>query len=272
VTGNSKSMKTSIKLNKGQLDLLGLVVKYRFVSVGQIQRYMQLSSRTSINKKLTILINAGYLGMRYDNSYKFRHRPAAFYATPLCLKLLLETGTAQYITEKLIKASYKDKTATEQFIDDSWAIFDIALGLEGSYPGIQLYTMRQLASFDYLPYPLPELYIVRKDTDETKRYFLIRFAANKPGFTLTNRIKQLVAYAEDGSWDITGNEFPVVLGVCDTPGIERLVQRTTRRAISQSSELLELYTSSTKSVIGLNPNNTTIWTAIDNPGELLKLN
>jgi DNA-binding Lrp family transcriptional regulator len=258
-------------LNNGQLELLVLITKYRFVTVKQLSETLSIQV-SALHEKLDILQKQGYVIKRYDASYKFKGRPAGFCVTPRTLRLLKELGKAKYITDNLIKISYKDKSqASEQFMDDCFTIFDMAKNLERSYPGIKLYTARQLSSFDYFPKPLPDLYVVHGVGQATTRYFLFRFAAGKQYFTHIKQIKQLIAYTEEDNWSQTGNDFPTILTVCDTASIERLVQRTCRQAISQSSEVIDVYTTSTKAVTSPYTDVATIWTDIEEPDELISL-
>jgi DNA-binding MarR family transcriptional regulator len=258
-------------LNTGQLTLLSLIAKYRFVAVKQLSSSLGINI-SALHEKLDILIKKGYVIKRYNPSYKFQARPAAFCLTPRSLKLLQELGEAKYITTVLIKASYKDKTQTgEQTMDDCFTVFNIAQSLERSYPGVKLYTARQLAILEYLPKQLPDLYVVLGEGEHISRYFLIRFPLHKPNSSAVGQIKKLVEYAEDDNWNITGHAFPTILAVCDSTRIERLVQRTFQWAIGQSSEFLEVYTTSTKAASQLSKENMAIWTDIDDIDELREL-
>lgn len=258
-------------LNTGQLTLLSLIAKYRFVAVKQLSSVVGINI-SALHEKLDILIKQGYVIKRYDASYKFQARPAAFCLTPKALRLLQELGETKYITATLIKASYKDNTQTgEQTMDDCFTVFNIAQSLERSYPGIKLYTARQLAILEYLPKQLPDLYMVLGEGKSICRFFLIRFPFHKPNSSAVVQIKKLLEYAEDEKWAVTGHEFPNILAICDSTRIERLVQRTFRWAIGQSPEFIEVYTTSAKAASHLSKENRAIWTDIDDIDELREL-
>ena len=71
-------MKTSVAINKGQLELLKFVAKYRFVTSYHVQKQFAYKSRNSVNNKLKRLVDAGFLGMKYDNAKKLSGIPASY--------------------------------------------------------------------------------------------------------------------------------------------------------------------------------------------------
>jgi hypothetical protein len=175
------------------------------------------------------------------------------------------------VTDAVIRSSYSDKQASEQFIDSNLALFAMAQALERTHTNTRIFTARQLGGFEYLPRPLPDLYLVHNQGDVTIRYFLYHYRDGKRyDIPVRSRIQQLITYRESGNYEVTGNNFPTVLAVYDTTSIQRLTQRTFRNALNRSYESLAVYTTSRTAVTSLGKESA-IWSPIEDPEELIPL-
>ena len=85
------------------------------------------------------------------------------------------------------------------------------------------------------------------------------------------RARQLIAYVESNKYAESGNEFPVILFVCDTPAIERLAGRLTRSLLNKSYESMSVYTSSTGALLQQQTSDEAIWSSLETPDELIAL-
>src|ERR1700759_2928953 len=69
-------------LNNQQVEVLDWLYRFRFSTSRQIARCLGKDKFKSVQKKLQILEKQGYIGKRYDGSYKLQGRPAEYYLTP----------------------------------------------------------------------------------------------------------------------------------------------------------------------------------------------
>lgn len=263
-------MKTTVSLNPKQQDLLELIAKYRFITIANVQTFYGLKSRGGVHEKLSVLVKSGHLAFRYDRDYKFRYRAGSYYLTPKGLRAIQDS--TPYITDATIRGAYADKNASEQLLDASNTVFEMVQNLTRLYPGMKAFTPRQLSGFDYFPKPLPDLYLAHIKEDETNRYFLYHLRDGKRYDVAVNaRARQLIAYVESNQYAESGNDFPVVLFVCDTPAIERLAGRLTRSLLNKSYESMSVYTSSTGALLQQQTTDEAIWSSLETPDELIAL-
>lgn len=255
-------MKTSVTLSTQQLQLLLFIAKFRFVTIADIQTHFGLSSRGSVHTKCRILLEHGYIAAQYDKSYKLIARSAAYYLTPKGLRAI--QPQAPYITDSVIKNAYSDTNANQQFVDSCFTICRLALSLQNAYPTMKVLTARQLADFDYFPRPLPGLYLANIEAGETRRYFLY-YLKNVTRYDIAVRacLQKLISYRESGEYDISGNEFPTILFVCDSAAIEQLVRRLMPKLLNRSFESLDVLTTSTTALLETRAGESEIWTTLD---------
>lgn len=263
-------MKTSVTVNKGQLDVLIFIAKYRFVTVAHIQNNFTYKSRTSVNNKLKRLVDAGLVGMRYDSTKKLSGIPAAFYLTPAGLRIVQKE--LPYVTDLAIRNAYADKKASESLIQESSEIFELAQSFLRNYPGMKALTARQLGDLDYFPRPLPDLYLTHKQNEATSRFFLYHFRdVMRYDVAVNAGVGRLIKYREADTYAESGNEFPIVLFVCDSAAIERHAQRVMRGALNKSYESMLVYTTSYQALINQKDKDQPIWSSIDDPEALITL-
>lgn len=263
-------MKTSVSLNQKQLDLLELIAKYRFVTVANVQAHFNLKSRGGVFEKLNVLVASGHIAMRYDKSFKLQYRPASYYLTPKGLRQVQKH--LPYITDAIIRAAYSDKNASDALMQESAELFELSRSLARTYPNMTILTARQLGDFAYFPRPLPNLYLARKQGDATTRFFLYHFRdVKRYDVAIRSSITKLIAYRDSDRYAESGNEFPIVLFVCDSASIERLTQRVMRSALGKSYESIAAYTTSYQALVQQNSPEQSIWSSIDDPEELMTL-
>jgi DNA-binding HxlR family transcriptional regulator len=92
-------------LNPEQLAVLDWLYKVRFSSSKQIAKYLLKPNQKTIQNKLQILEERGFIGKHYDKSYKLAGRPAEYFLTPQGARQLPADSTNEWA----IKALYKTK-------------------------------------------------------------------------------------------------------------------------------------------------------------------
>jgi hypothetical protein len=213
------------KLNAEQLEVLELLYKFRFGSNDLIAQYFGKKDRSFVFKRLSILLEQGLIGKRFDSSYRIQGKPAAYYLTPAGARVL----QGQHEEAINIKAIYKDKTVSDQFVRHSLDLLVVYNQLKAQYGDrFKFFTRANLnrEQFDYFPQPLPDAYIRLRLGGEEKQFFLDMFYDDQPFFAAARKIKRHVEYAESGEWDETGTNLPAALIVCESVGLQkRLLKR-----------------------------------------------
>lgn len=196
------------QLNQNQIETLRILYKYRFASRDLIAKYF---NKKDAYRQLLVLEDRGFIGRRYDTSYKLAGRPAAYYLKPDGMRALQSAD--ETINEIDMRKLYKAEVISEEFIDHCMTILTISLQLRIARPTVKFFTKIDLQkdAYSYFPSPLPDAYI-RIDSSQ---YFLNYFDSSKPLFAIIRWLKLLVEYYENGAWDDTGAEFPVIVVVLE---------------------------------------------------------
>lgn len=215
------------KLNAEQLEVLGLLYKFRFGTNDLFAQYFGKKDRSFVFNRLKILLQQQFIGKRFDPSYRLAGKPAAYYLTPTGARKLEEQGE-----EINIKSIYKDKTVSEQFIRHSLDIFKTYLELREKRAEIKFFTKAYLGAeaYDYFPKPLPDAFISLNSGSATKRYFLDIFDETTLPFVIKRRVRLYTDYWESGAWDDTGADFPEIIFVCSNSKQQTRVQKVIEKA------------------------------------------
>ncbi len=223
------------KLNAEQLEVLELLCKFRFGSNDLIAQYFGKKDRSFVFKRLSILLEQELIGKRFDSSYRIQGKPAAYYLTPAGARVLQKQhepgGDAINI-----KAIYKDKTVKDDFVRQCLDIFAVYNWLRAQYGDkLKFFTKANLnyGQFDYFPQPLPDAYL-RLHLGDDKQYFLDFYYDNQPFFVATRKLKKYVDYAESGAWEETGTALPAILAVCESPSLQKRLQKRIVTSVNNS--------------------------------------
>ncbi|MCA9348405.1 replication-relaxation family protein, partial [Candidatus Saccharibacteria bacterium] len=79
--------KTRYKISSSQLDILLLVLKYRFVSSDILAECLS-RDRSTIYERLSVLVDQGYVIKLYDKTYRLRQGPVIYYLAPAGIRYL----------------------------------------------------------------------------------------------------------------------------------------------------------------------------------------
>ena len=215
------------KLNAEQLEVLELLHKFRFGSNDLIAQYFGKKDRSFVFKRLSILLEQGLIGKRFDSSYRIQGKPAAYYLTPTGARILQERRSQEKPAIN-IKAIYKDKTVKDDFIGQCLDIFATYNRLKAQHGDkLKFFARANLnyEHFDYFPKPLPDAYMRLRSGKEEKQYFLNFYYDSQPFFKAVKRIQAHVEYAESGDWDETGTALPTLLNVCESASLYKRLQK-----------------------------------------------
>lgn len=257
-------------IKPSQIDILEVLYKYRFASRLLLARVLQINDST-LYKKLSVLIKHELVGSKLDNQSKIRGLPAAYFLTPKGLRFLASLPKHDYITEKVIKASYRDKSLKEPTITHHLDVFSAVVGLKSRYPELKAYLRRDMSRFSYFPELPPDAFISMTLKDTTKRFFLDVVPAAQEKRPLFQRIAAYINFFDAGGWEVTNTEPPKLLFIAETASVERMIRRIVKGVIShlEPDEELEIYTTTKKALHNMD-SEALIWTALDDD-ELMTL-
>jgi hypothetical protein len=194
-------------LNPDQLQVLELLLKFRFATTNQIALFLNKPNQAFVFKRLKILEEQKYILRHYDNSYRLAGKPAAYSLLPDGLRQLKASGIDT--TDSQLKNIYRNKLLLERSIQQHITVLSIYLGHRKDDIEVKYFTKQDLSNnaFWYFPSPLPDAYIKTDDSHS----FLYVFDDRQPFFAITKTLKTLAKYEEGGIWDGTGTKFPTII-------------------------------------------------------------
>lgn len=252
------------KLNAEQLEVLELLRKFRFGSNDLFAQYFGKKDRSFVHKRLTILLEQGMIGKRFDSSYRIQGKPAAYYLTP--------TGARALQKQVNIKAIYKDKSVKDDFVRHSMDVFALYNWLKLQHGDrLKFFTKADLnqEQFGYFPQPLPDAYIRFRLGGEERQFFLDFYYDSQPFFTAVRRLKKYMEYAEGGEWEATGTSLPKLLAVCESEVLQKRLQKRSARSFTEYAGDDLIFALTTKPE--LKSGETTIWQLAISPDRKVTL-
>ncbi len=228
---------THKSLNDKQISILHLIYRFRFATTDLLAKSLGKKDKSEMNRRLKTLLVQEYIGRKYEPNYHLLGRHASFHLLPKgirALKSLPETKSDPMVLRNI----YKDKTASDRFIDHRLSAFDLYCQLKEQYGDrLRYFTKSELSKFEYFPKPLPDAYL-RLDAAGNERHFLVDLIDDsQPFFVAVRRVKQYIKYAEEGDWeDATGSKLPVILLACETPSFQYKLSKFSESAVEDSYE------------------------------------
>lgn len=227
-------------LTDDQIALLKLLYRFRFGTTTSLNQLLDLNSRTSINARLEVLLKRGYIGRRYEKSYKLLGKPATYYLLKESFPILKDQKN---ISQAVLKNIYKDAQATDKFVDACLGVFELNNLLKAQYgEDLKFFTKSDIANYSYFPKPLPDAFLAYKNGTHTKRFFILTFESSIPTFALNRRLQQFIDYYENGGWDVTNSDFPGILISCETAVLQNRVEKHISRRHDVVNEVVAIAT------------------------------
>lgn len=259
-------------LKQGQIDILEVLYKYRFGSRQLVADSLGIKAGSSLYEKLNVLIKHGLIAMRHEKRLKLLGMPAAYYLTSKGIKTLQSLDGHDYITEAIIKASYRDKVLSQAFVSHTLDVYRYTNALRHQYSDLKVYLRRDMSRFSYFPDSPPDTFLSLKLDDTPKRFFLDVIPDSLPRNILDRRITSYADFFDDGGWDTTNSELPVLLFIAEKDATANRVRRTAHGALSRSDmeDELTVYTTTVAALESMDVTDK-IWTDINDLDELLSL-
>lgn len=227
-----KQPKYRKQLSKNQLVLLGLICKFRFVTVPLVSEWRG-KDKSTIYERLLVLTEQGYIHMLYEKSYKLLGKPAIYTLTAKGIRALRDSGAG--FSELVYKNQYKNSSASSQLADHSLDVFKLCLQLKTQYPeALDLFSKAEMTKFDAFLRPLSDVFI-RSNTNEdaTKYYLLETIEAGTLTWIIRKRINAHQEWYDENNeegWEFEDN-YPTLLLVCDNTNTEKRIHRLTDDSI-----------------------------------------
>lgn len=216
------------QLSKDQIKLLGLLAKFRFVTVELVSKWRD-KSKATIYERLAVLEKQGYLQKRYEKSWKLLGKPAVYSLTGKGLRVVRDYKPG-YFTDAVIRNQYKNKSASLALVDHSLDLAKLCLQLHKQYEKYDIFSKSEMDQFEAFIRPLPDLYIRTNRADEDGQqihYLLEVIEAGTFTWMIRKRINTHQEWFDDNNeedWDLEDN-YPTLLLVCDNQNTEKRIHR-----------------------------------------------
>lgn len=259
------------KLNQKQIELMHVLYRFRFATTELIAEYQGKKNGTRVYPRIMTLVEQGYIGRNFEPEYRKLDKPATYFLLPRGVSALKKASSKQY-DAKVLHNVYGDKDASPSFIEENIAIFGAYCRLKARYGDtLQFFTKSDLAGFDHghFPEPLPNAYLRLTEGEGIKQYFLDFHPSEptRPFFKSVRRIKQYTAHADSNKWAATGESLPQILALCDTPALQKRLQKRMAKEKHTALHFLLTAKESLKKVV----EDAHIWQLADRPDELVSL-
>ena len=229
-------------INRQQLLILYRLYNFRFINTLQVQRLIHKKQIQQAQQRLNLLVSRGWVGKNFSKRDRLTGKYASYYLLPKGIKALRQykskLGFDFELNPKIVHNIYKDKTASDRFINHCIGLGDIELNLSRLYGNrLNYYSKNRLVN-DYFPDPRPDAYLIISvevnDTLKPTDHFLEYYQEITPFFVYRKRIKQYVdEYLYEKVWqEATGHERPTIHLVAETPVLQRRLHRFIKKYLN----------------------------------------
>lgn len=220
-------------LNSEQRKVLVFLYRVRFSTNKQIATYLGKTSHKTIQDKLRRLEDQGFIGKRYETSYKLAGRAAEYFLTPKGSRQL--SADDEIDNERAMKALYRNKTVSPEFIFRSVRLVDIIFTLKATYPdNLFIATRNDLLRYTSFPSWTPDLFLRFNDIDSPDRaeYVLDVWDGSQPFFVSVRKVRTYINYTLSYDWMESLGEKPIALIICPDEKMQRKLNKQIRRALN----------------------------------------
>jgi hypothetical protein len=221
------------QLSKNQIELLGLVGKFRFVTVPLLSEWRS-KDKSTVYERLLVLTEQGYLHKTYDKSWKLLGKPAVYSLATKGIKALRDK--TDWFPKAVYKNQYKNRSASLQLVDHSLDVFKLCVQLRKQHgTSIEYFAKSEITKFEQFIRPLPDLYLRmdrRNEDDQLIHYQLETIEAGTFTWMLKKRINAHQDWFDennDEDWGFEDN-YPTLLLLCDNKSTEKRIHRLTDEA------------------------------------------
>lgn len=259
-------------LKQGQINILELLYTYRFGSRQLVADSLGIQAGSSLYDKLNVLIKHGLVAKRHEKRLKLQGIPAAYFLTPKGLRTLQTLDNHEYISEAIIKSSYRDKVVSQAFVNHTLDVYRYTNALKQQHQALKVYLRRDMSRYSYFPETPPDAFLSLKLDDAPKRFFLDVIHDSLPRNLLDRRITSYAEFFEEDGWEVTSSELPKLLFITEKGATENRTRRAVRAALGRADmkDELEAYTTTIAALQDADATGT-IWANVDDSDERLSL-
>lgn len=261
-------------LNNKQIYTLKLIYKFRFINSTLLADYRGIS-RISSNKSLKVLLDKGYIGTRYEKSYKLQGKGPRYYLTTMGIRVL-KAKTDLRLSRLTIANLYRNNLVTDVFIEHSLDVMTVVMALKAKYPEtFNIYTRTELGNYEYFPKPKPDLYLNRiKLSTKLPNEYMLDIFTDVPPYVIRYRIKEYLQHYDSGDWEADAEtDYPALLIVCpDEKSEKQLLKYLARKLDNEGIYIDDLNFYITSIDILTNPDrDKDIWKSVYEPKKVLSI-
>ena len=208
------------RLNTKQLSILDTLYRFRFGTTDLLAKALNVKTKNKMNERLKVLLDQEYIGRHYEPSYRLLGKHASYFLLPKGIKALREIEDKY--DDAVLHNIYKDKSASEQFINHNLAVFNTYCELKAKHgESLRYFTKSQLGQYEYFPKPLPDAYVRIQKENKEVQYFIELLETQRPFFISARKLKHYVEYSETGEWEDTGTVLPTIALLCDSDTLKK---------------------------------------------------
>lgn len=256
-------MKTlPLPITKSQKQIILFLLKFRFTTTSQLQKYFNHKDPKRIKEWLKDLRKKKYIEAIVDS--KDITKPYIYCLAAKSRSVLKENKD---INKKFINRIYKEKNISKLFIEHSLFLVDaylFFLSNKDKKSKLAFCTQQDLEGFDYLPKDL-DAYIAVETNRETKRYFLELFDEyrDKTGI-IRYSVRKYLNYFQDGDWQANTNNSPLpsLFFVMANERRRAFVSHYGKAKLAKTFEDISLYLT-TQDLIRFGNGNVNIWKKVE---------
>lgn len=227
-------------LNKDQLNVLYTLYKFRFGTTDLLKTTQSKHiSRQYMNTRLRILCDQGYIGRRYDSSYKLQAKFAQYYLLPEGIEILKQHP--EHFSSQVLRNIKIDIDASDRFARHCINIFAAYARLRERYGEISgnsfhFYTKSYMVGekAEGFPAPLPDAFASFKTSADrkTQHYIVECFDDTMPHSVMRKKVERLVDHADSDNWSLTSS-YPAILLICETERLRRNTQQWAKQELER---------------------------------------
>lgn len=251
-------MKSTVEpITNKQFEILLLLYRFRFLSRTHIQKFLNHKSHTLITTWLKDLTDRTITNRIHSRTIGDINKPAIYFLGLKSKPILMEKANLEAAT---LQRVYREKNSSfvfrnhSLFLADLYFLFrDIA---QQSQAELEFFTATDLLKYAYVPLPRPDAYIVFREKDKTKRYFLEVVDDGTPFFAVKTKIKKYINYYKEEYWQKNYQyPFPKILFIYSSEKIKKWLKRSIPELLHEEDPDIPFYFGSRESIqqVGITP-------------------
>ncbi len=241
----------SLSVTDRQVEILTLLYRFRFLDRHHIQKFLGHKQPRRTNSWLKDLSEKKLVGRIYSKKFGENTKPAIYFLNLKARQVLKEQKD---VNKSLLNRIYREKSRSKRFIDHSLFLADIYHYLKiaaSEYKAkLHFFTKTDLAGHNYLPEPMPDLYIAVEEKGLMRRYFLEAFPEGTPRYALRHRIFRYFNYYESNVWEMTTKHlFPKILLVCPNRKMQGFLNKFIKETAEEEfDDSIQFFLTTTKKI------------------------